>query len=117
MVRSLSTILKQIEPNYEIAAMTLGTKPFQAFRKIFFPIIKSAVIAGGVLAFTRSLKETEATTSISNTVNTVPIYITHLVEDGLYTEAAMCSILLIFVCFIIMFGLMAIIRRKSKRDA
>ena len=117
VVRNLIGSIEEVDPAYEEVSMTLGAKPFQAFRKVLFPIIKSAVIAGGILAFTRSLGETGATTSISDTVNTVPIYITHLVEDGLYTEAAMCSIVLILICFIIMFGLRAITGRRSRRDA
>ena len=117
VVRNLIGSIEEVDPAYEEVSMTLGAKPFQAFRKVLFPIIKSAVIAGGILAFTRSLGETGATTSISDTVNTVPIYITHLVEDGLYTEAAMCSIVLILICFIIMFGLRAVTGRRSKRDA
>ena len=108
---------EEVDPAYEEVSMTLGAKPFQAFRKVLFPIIKSAVIAGGILAFTRSLGETGATTSISDTVNTVPIYITHLVEDGLYTEAAMCSIVLIALCFILMFGIRVITGRRARRDA
>lgn len=117
VVRNLIGAIEEVDPSCEEIAMTLGAKPFQAFRKVLFPIINSAVIAGGILAFTRSLGETGATTSISDTVNTVPIYITHLVEDGLYTEAAMCSIVLIALCFILMFGIRVVTGRRSKRDA
>ena len=117
VVRNLIGAIEEVDPSCEEIAMTLGAKPFQAFRKVLFPIINSAVIAGSILAFTRSLGETGATTSISQNVNTVPIYITHLVEDGLYTEAAMCSIVLIALCFILMFGIRVVTGRRSKRDA
>lgn len=117
VVRNLIGAIEEVDPAYEEVAMTLGAKPFQAFRKVLFPIVKSAVIAGGILAFTRSLGETGATTAISDTVNTVPIYITHLVQDGAYTEAAMCSIVLIAICFIIMMALRIVTSRGSKRDA
>ena len=117
VVRNLIGAIEEVDPAYEEVAMTLGAKPFQAFRTVLFPIVKSAVIAGGILAFTRSLGETGATTAISDTVNTVPIYITHLVQDGAYTEAAMCSIVLIAICFIIMMALRVVTSRGSKRDA
>lgn len=117
VVRNLIGAIEEVDPAYEEVAMTLGAKPFQAFRKVLFPIVKSAVIAGGILAFTRSLGETGATTAISDTVNTVPIYITHLVQDGAYTEAAMCSIVLIAICFVIMMALRVVTSRGSKRDA
>ena len=61
--------------------------------------------------------ETGATTAISNTVNTVPIYITKLVQSGDYTEAAMCSIVLIAICFVIMLVLRLVTSRRSGRDA
>ncbi len=117
VVRNLVGAIEEVDPAYEEVAMTLGAKPFQAFRKVLFPIVKSAVIAGGILAFTRSLGETGATTAISTEVNTVPIYITQLVQDGLYAEAAMCSIVLIVICFAIMMVLRMVTSGGSKRDA
>lgn len=117
VVRNLTGAIEEVDPAYEEVSMTLGAKPFQAFRKVLFPIVKSAVIAGGILAFTRSLGETGATTAISSSVNTVPVYITQLVQNQEYAEAAMCSILLILVCFVIIFGLRMITNRRSRRDA
>ncbi len=115
VVRNLVGAIEEVDPAYEEVAMTLGAKPFQAFRKVLFPVIKSSVLAGAILAFTRSLGETGATLSISDSVNTVPIYITNLVESSNYTEAAMCSIVLIIVCFILVFGMKALTNRRLKR--
>lgn len=117
VVRNLIGAIEEVNPECEEIAMTLGAKPFQAFRKILMPIIKSSVIAGGILAFTRSLGETGATTSITSTVNTVPVYITNLVKDHLYTEAAMCSIILIVICFALMMAVRALTHRRQGRDA
>ncbi|MBQ8179340.1 MAG: iron ABC transporter permease [Candidatus Methanomethylophilaceae archaeon] len=122
VVRNLVGAIEEVDPSYEEIAITLGAKPFQAFRKILFPIIKSSVLAGGILAFTRSLGETGATVAISDSVNTIPIYITNLVKAGMageytmFAEAAMCSIVLIAICFV----LMMVIRAMSQggdRDA
>ena len=117
VVRNLVGAIEEVDPAYEEVAMTLGAKPFQAFRKVLFPIVKSAVIAGGILAFTRSLGETGATLAISPTMNTVPVYITNLVNQHAYSEAAMCSIVLILICFVIIFGLRMITNRRSRRNA
>ena len=117
VVRNMIGAIEEVNPECEEIAMTLGAKPFQAFRKILMPIIKSSVIAGGILAFTRSLGETGATTSITSTVNTVPVYITNLVKDHLYTEAAMCSIILIVICFALMMAVRALTHRRQGRDA
>ncbi|MDO5861414.1 MAG: iron ABC transporter permease [Thermoplasmata archaeon] len=117
VVRNLIGAIEEVNPECEEVAMTLGAKPFQAFRRILMPIIKSSVMAGAILAFTRSLGETGATLSISSSVNTVPIYITRLVESGDYTEAAMCSIILIAVCFVLMMAVRALTHRRQGRDA
>ncbi len=116
VVRNLIGAIEEVDPAYEEVAMTLGAKPFQAFRKVLFPIVHSAVIAGGILAFTRSLGETGATLAITSDVKTVPIYITELVSDELYSEAAICSMILILICFIMMLAL-RVVTGRSKKDA
>lgn len=117
VVRNLTGAIEEVDPSYEEVAMTLGAKPFQAFRKVLLPIVKSSVIAGGILAFTRSLGETGATVAISGSVSTVPIYITQLVQDHMYADAAMCSIVLIVICFILMMVVRALTHGGEKSDA
>lgn len=117
VVRNLVGAIEEVNPECEEIAMTLGAKPFRAFRTILMPIIKSSVVAGCILAFTRSLGETGATIAISDSVNTVPIYITNLVQDHMYTEAAMCSIVLIAICFVLMMIVRMLTHRRQGRDA
>ena len=117
VVRNMIGAIEEVNPECEEIAMTLGAKPFQAFRKILMPIVKSSIIAGGILAFTRSLGETGATLAISDSVNTVPIYITALVQQNSYAEAAMCSIILIVICFVLMMIVRALTHRRQGRDA
>lgn len=117
VVRNLVGAIEEVNPECEEIAMTLGAKPFRAFRTILMPIIKSSVVAGCILAFTRSLGETGATIAISDSVNTVPIYITNLVQDHMYTEAAMCSIVLIAICFVLMMVVRMLTHRRQGRDA
>ena len=61
MVRSLSAILEQIEPNYETAAMTLGASRFTAVRTITLPLFRAGLVTGFILCFARSLSETGGT--------------------------------------------------------
>ncbi len=108
IVRNITGAVEEVDQSYEEVAMTLGAKPFQAFSKVLMPIIKSSIIAGGILAFTRSLGETGATVAIGNSVQTVPVYIINLVKAQAYPEAAMCSIILIAICFVFMFAVRVI---------
>ena len=114
VVRNISGAVEEVDTSYEEVAMTLGAKPFQAFSKVLMPIIKSSIVAGAILAFTRSLGETGATVAISNTVKTVPVYIMDLIKLENYSEAAFCSILLIAICFVFMFAIRIVISRGGR---
>jgi len=114
MVRNIIGAIEEVDPSYEEVARSLGAKPLQAFRKVLFPIIQSSVIAGGILAFTRSLGETGATLAIDGSVKTTSIYIMDLINAGLKSEAATASIVLIIICFIFMFAVRYITRKKNQ---
>lgn len=113
MVRNIIGAIEEVDPSYEEIARTLGAKPLQAFRKVLLPIIQSSVIAGGILAFTRSLGETGATKAIADSVITVPIYIVNFIDSGEYYPAAVSAIVLIVICFLMMFSVRFITRRKG----
>ncbi len=117
LVRNVIGAIEEVDPSYEEIAKTLGAKPLQAFRKVLFPIIKSSILAGAILSFTRSLGETGATEAISGEVITIPIYIVNLIRDeGLYYEGAIAAMMLIVVCFILMYGLKALINRLGGKS-
>jgi len=113
MVRNMIGAVEEVDPSYEEVARTLGAKPFQAFRKVLFPIIQTSVIAGAILAFTRSLGETGATIAINGSVTTAPVYIMNLIDNAAYYPAAVSSIALIAICFVLMFGVRMIARKKG----
>ena len=114
MVRNITGAVEEVDVSYEEVAMTLGAKPFQAFSKVLMPIIKSSIFAGAILAFTRSLGETGATLAISDSVKTVPIYIMDLINGKMYSEAALCSIILIAICFVLMVAVRIILNRGGQ---
>ncbi len=105
VVRNVAGAVEEVDPSYEEAARTLGAKPFQAFRRVLLPTIKSSLFAGAILAFTRSLGETGATLAVHPGARTVPIFIVDLIRSEQFYMAAMSSIALILVCFVFMIGL------------
>lgn len=46
-----------IDPRYEDAARTLGCSKVQAFRKITLPLVKTGIISGAVMTWTRAVGE------------------------------------------------------------
>ncbi|MCH4170133.1 MAG: sulfate ABC transporter permease subunit CysT [Lactobacillus sp.] len=57
VVREVQPVLAQLDETYQEAALTLGAKPNLIFRKVIFPEILPALIAGFGLAFARSIGE------------------------------------------------------------
>ena len=113
VVRNVAGAVMEVDTSYEEAARTLGAKPFASFRTVLFPIIRSAVLAGAILAFTRSLGETGATVAVSAEANTVPVYIVGLMNAGEYYLAAISAMVLIMVSFVFMFALRYVVRREG----
>lgn len=57
------------------ASMDLGASPFQTFRHIVMPVLATALLAGGTLAFALSFDEVIVTTFTAGQQETLPIWI------------------------------------------
>jgi thiamine transport system permease protein len=113
VVRNVAGALEELDPTYEETARTLGARPMFVFKKVMFPSIKFSILAGAIMAFTRSLGETGATLAVVQNANTVPVYIVNLVKSGSYYPAAIACIVLIAISFITMMS-MRYITNKAK---
>jgi putative spermidine/putrescine transport system permease protein len=67
--------LRRTSRYIEEASMDLGADTWQTFRYITFPVIRTAVLAGGLLAFALSFDEIVVTTFTAGTQETIPIWI------------------------------------------
>ncbi|GGV82100.1 MULTISPECIES: ABC transporter permease [Streptomyces] len=68
--------LRRTSGSYEEAAMDLGAHTFRAFVDVTFPLVRSALFAGGLLAFALSFDEIVVTTFTAGPgVETLPIWI------------------------------------------
>ncbi len=116
VVRNVAGAVEEVDPAFEETARTLGAKPVQAFRRVLYPMIKSSILAGAIMAFTRSLGETGATQAVVASAKTAPVYIVDLIRlqtaSGYYTAGLAC-IVLIIVSFMFMLALRYITNRRS----
>jgi putative spermidine/putrescine transport system permease protein len=64
------------------AAMDLGANGFQTFRDVTLPLISTAVVAGGMLAFALSFDEVIVTTFTAGAQNTLPLWIFGAIRLG-----------------------------------
>jgi putative spermidine/putrescine transport system permease protein len=67
--------LRRTSRSLEEASADLGADTFQTFRYVTFPAIRSALIAGGLLAFALSFDEVIVTIFLAGGVKTLPIWI------------------------------------------
>lgn len=97
IVRNLKVIFQETSKTYEDAAKTLGAPGFTVFRTITVPLAKEGIIAGTVLAFTRSLGETGATIIVAGVFETAPLVVVALRQSMQFPAAAFLSMILIAI--------------------
>jgi putative spermidine/putrescine transport system permease protein len=67
--------LRRTSASLEEASMDLGADSWQTFRHVTLPLVATALVAGGLLAFALSFDEVIVTTFTAGTQQTLPIWI------------------------------------------
>ncbi|HDI01221.1 MAG TPA: iron ABC transporter permease [Candidatus Bathyarchaeota archaeon] len=111
IVRSSVGVIEGVDRTYEHAARTLGAPSFTTFRTVTAPLSKAGLIAGSILAFTRSLGETGATLVVAGLVETAPLAVVSMHQRRLIGPAAFLSMLLVLLAL----GLLAVIKVVSEK--
>jgi thiamine transport system permease protein len=113
IVRNLKIVLEKADVLYEDAARTLGASGITVFRTITLPLMKEGLIAGSILAFTRSLGETGATIILSGLVETAPILIVGFRRQLELPSASLLAGILISISICLLFSIKFLSRRGS----
>jgi len=111
IVRNMKIVLEKIDVLYEDAARTLGAPGITVFRTVTLPMMKEGIIAGAILAFTRSLGETGATIILAGLVETAPILIVGFRRQLELPSASLVAGILILVSLILLFSIKVITRK------
>jgi putative spermidine/putrescine transport system permease protein len=83
MYNNVLARLRRLSPNLEEASADLGGDAFQTFRHVTFPLMRTALLAGGLLAFGLSFDEIVVTTFTSGAgIETLPKWILKNLERG-----------------------------------
>ncbi len=124
VVRSVQPVLLELDPAEEEAARVLGAGRWTAFRKVVFPALRPAIIAGSLQAFARSLGEFGAIVIVSgnipNKTLTAPVFISQLINPTNYgggggpDQAAAVSALLFGFAFVLVLATEKIGSRGSR---
>jgi len=105
IVRSLKEIIRSVDQSLEYAARTLGAPPFTVFRTVTAPLIKSGVLAGSILCFTRSLGETGATIIVAGAFYTAPLLVVEYRQLLNIPPAAFLSMILVSISAVLLASL------------
>ncbi|MHA1667835.1 MAG: ABC transporter permease [Candidatus Heimdallarchaeaceae archaeon] len=102
VTRSIKGIIADLDFNLEKAARTLGAPPFTIARMISLPLVKEGLLAGTILAFTRSLGETGATLIVSGVYQTAPVVIVSWMKGLKIPTTAFLAFLLITISLVLL---------------
>jgi sulfate transport system permease protein len=115
MVRSVSVALEKHDINQDEAAQTLGANKAQTFTYVTLPSIRTGLVAGSALTFTRSLGEFGATLFVAGgMVQTAPLYIYYLSDSKFdFQGATSIAIILMIFPFLFLFTLNYIVEKME----
>jgi putative spermidine/putrescine transport system permease protein len=74
--------LRRSSPSIVEASMDLGADGWQTFRFVVWPVLSTALVAGGLLAFALSFDEVIVTTFTAGAQTTLPIWILDTIQRG-----------------------------------
>jgi spermidine/putrescine transport system permease protein len=74
--------LRQLDPSYAQASMDLGANRIRTFIRVVLPMIRSALIGGGLLGFTLSFDEIIVTFFLSGVQPTLPVHVWNQLRFG-----------------------------------
>src|SRR5213078_1973836 len=74
--------LRRSSPSLIEASQDLGADGWQTFRFVVWPVLSTALVAGGLLAFALSFDEVIVTTFTAGAQTTLPIYILDHIQRG-----------------------------------
>jgi sulfate/thiosulfate transport system permease protein len=99
VARELIPALEARGPAQELAALTLGATPWQTFRHVTLPNLKTPLLYGAILCTARAVGEFGAVSVVSGHIrgetNTVPLHVEILYNDFQYQAAFAVSTILV----------------------
>ncbi len=106
VVRAVQPVLMELDKDMEEASESLGASKFTTFRRIVFPNLRPAILAGAGLAFARAMGEFGAVVLISGNIpfetQVSSVFIFSQVESNNLVAAAAISVVLLVVALVVL---------------
>jgi len=111
VVRSVQPVLLELDRDAEQAAASLGAGNWTTFRRVILPALAPALLSGAGLAFARAVGEFGSVELIGGGIprdtQVASQYIAQQIENDQPQVAAAVSVLLLAICFAVLFVLRA----------
>ncbi len=105
--------LRRTSPSIVEASMDLGADGWQTFRFVIWPVISTALVAGGLLAFALSFDEVIVTTFTAGAQTTLPIFILSSIQRGQQLPIVNAVVFIVIVLTVIP----VVIAQRLTRDS
>ena len=113
-VRATSSVLRQIKPSIEEAAISLGASPARAFLKVTVPLLLPGILAGAMMSFITAINELSSTLLLYTAqTTTMPVKVYSAVLDGEFGIAAALSTLLLVSSGLCVYGVLHFSQSKE----
>jgi sulfate/thiosulfate transport system permease protein len=120
VIRTVQPTLLELDREMEEAGQSLGAGPFEVFRRIVFPNLLPAILAGVALAFARAIGEFGAVVLISGNLpystEVSSVFIFGQIESGNTSGAAAVSVVLLAISFVVLLGIGGLRRWSTRHD-
>jgi molybdate transport system permease protein len=117
LVRSVRTSFAEVNPRFEQIAATLGASPLRIFFVITIPLAYKGIVAGALLAFSRSLGEFGATILLAGNIpgrtQTLSLAIYNFVQLGKDSEAYVLLAITVALAFVFVWCSEWLLRSKN----
>jgi sulfate transport system permease protein len=120
VVRAVQPVLLELDHEMEEAAASLGSGSFSTFRRIVLPNILPAILSGVALAFARAIGEIGSLVLISGNqpfkTEVASVYIFGRIQSGDTTAATAVSVVLLSISLLVLLGIGAFRRWRTRHD-
>jgi sulfate transport system permease protein len=120
VVRTVQPVLRELDPEVEQAAHTLGASQLTTFRRIIFPGLLPGLLAGVALAFAKAVGEFGSLVIITGNIpfqtEVSSVYIFGRIESGDSASAAAVSVVLLAISFLTLLSIGGIRHLATRHD-
>jgi sulfate transport system permease protein len=120
VVRAVQPVLLELDRDMEEAAASLGAGSLTIFRRVVFPNLRPAILAGVALGFARSIGEFGSLVLITGNLpfktEVASVFIFGQIESDRVTTAAAVSVVLLLISLVVLMAITAVTRWSSKHD-